>query len=205
MKFCKFCQTEKPETEFYRDKNNNLSTYCIECTKIKNKEYKTNNKEKIRIHDLEYYRNNKDKKALKDKRHYEKYKKEINIKNREYMKERRKNDQEYNMKCRLRKAFNLAINKHSKTGKIQNSKKYGINFEEIINHLGPCPGNREDYHIDHIFPISAFNHNDQIEIKACWNPGNLQWLIKHENLKKNNKYDKEEFKKYLKKFKAEEK
>ena len=49
--------------------------------------------------------------------------------------------------------------------------------------------NREklDLHIDHIKPISSFDHTNEDEIHACWNWKNLQYLPAQDNFVKSNK------------------
>lgn len=102
--------------------------------------------------------------------------------------------------CLLRKRVRDAFNSYSFAGKIKKADEYGINYKEIINHLGLCPGNRSEYHIDHIFPLSAFNFNNPKHILAAFSPENHQWLKVTENLQKNAKYDKDKFVIYLNKF-----
>ena len=70
------------------------------------------------------------------------------------------------------------------------SKKYGIDYKEIIEHLKPFPEDLSKYHIDHIIPLCSFrfiNEDDSInfeEIKKAFAPENHQWLLKEENLRK---------------------
>ncbi len=101
----------------------------------------------------------------------------------------------FNLRWLVRNAFKL----YSKTGKIKSSKKYGIDYNAIFKYIGPCPGNRGEYHIDHIFPLSAFDLDDQDQIKLAFSPKNHQWLKVEENLRKSDKYDKKEFSSFLKK------
>lgn len=96
----------------------------------------------------------------------------------------------------LRGRVSTAFRDFSLFGKVKKSAEYGINYDKIIEYLGKCPGEREDYHIDHIFPISIFNFDNEIEIKIAFCPENHQWLKKEENLSKNDKYNKEEFEKF---------
>lgn len=88
---------------------------------------------------------------------------------------------------RIRDALHRKINK----------KDYNIFYENIINYLGSKPNG--DYHIDHIFPLCAFDFNDPKQIEKAFAPENHQWLESSENLKKYNKYDKEAFKAYINK------
>jgi hypothetical protein len=117
-----------------------------------------------------------------------------------YKKNRKKTDHKFDLICKLRNRTNDALKTYSKTGKIMSSKKYGIDYIGIIKHLGPCPGKRKEYHIDHIFPLVAFDFNNLKHIKAAFAPENHQWLKAEDNLKKNDKYNKKEFKNYLNKY-----
>ena len=167
----------------------------------KNKEYRENNKKKIAEIDKEYYKNNKDKIAERMKGYRRDNKEKIIKRRKEYsqrpeVKERinsnnrqqRKIDKNYSIKENIRKAFWRALKRYSKTGKIKPLKEYGINMKAVIEHLKPFPKDIKKYHIDHIIPVSFFNHNDKKEIQWAWAPENLQWLTVEENLKKGNRY-----------------
>lgn len=93
------------------------------------------------------------------------------------------------IETRIRNLFAGAMRKFSNTGKLYPCRKYGIDFAAIVAHLGPCPGPRLEWHIDHIIPCVAFDHNDPSEITACWHPLNLRWAPAGENLRKQDKYD----------------
>ena len=80
------------------------------------------------------------------------------------------------------------MSKYSKTGKIKSLSKYGINFKAIIEHLSPFPKDIENYDIDHVVPLSWFDHDNLEEIKWAWAPENLQWLTREENRSKGNRY-----------------
>ena len=68
------------------------------------------------------------------------------------------------------------------------SKKYGINYKAIIEHLKPFPENISEFHIDHIKPLCSFNLEDPEEIKIAFAPENHQWLTIQENLSKGGRY-----------------
>lgn len=53
------------------------------------------------------------------------------------------------------------------------------------------------WHLDHIFPIKAFVKHDIIDLKIINSLDNLQPLSQFDNLSKNDKYNKDEFIKYL--------
>jgi len=108
-----------------------------------------------------------------------------------------KNDPQFHIRENLRRRLKSVLDKYSIDGKTHSSKKYGINYSAIIEHLGLCPGNMENYHIDHIFPLVAFDLNNLLHIKAAFAPENHQWLIKEENMSKGCKYNKIAFEEYL--------
>jgi len=98
-------------------------------------------------------------------------------------KKRMETDYQYMIKTRLRDRLREAIRFYTHTGKIRNSEEY-LNYKGIIKHLGPCPGNRKDYHIDHIIPLYNFDFSKEEEIIKAFAPKNLQWLSVKDNLKK---------------------
>lgn len=98
-------------------------------------------------------------------------------------KERMITDEAYAIKTRLRDRLRESIRFYTKTGKIRKAEEY-MNYKAIIKHLGPCPGNRNNYHIDHIIPLCKFDFTKDKEIRRAFAPDNLQWLSVKENLKK---------------------
>jgi len=66
-------------------------------------------------------------------------------------------------------------------------KKYEVDVKAIINYLKPFPKDLENYHVDHIIPLSKFDHNIPEQIKRAWTPENLTWLLKSANRSKGNK------------------
>ena len=102
---------------------------------------------------------------------------------REYHKKMMKESPNYNTKTRIRDRLRDALRHFSKTGKIRKSNEY-LNYESIIKFLGPCPGDRNKYHIDHIKPLCKFDFEDINQIKKAFKPENHQWLLIKDNLKK---------------------
>ena len=101
---------------------------------------------------------------------------EVRSRIRESEKNRRRTDPEFAIRDRLRRSLNHAFSKYSKTGKIMTSKKYGINWDEIIENLRPFPKNLKKFEIDHIVPLHTFNLTNHNEVKKAFSPFNLQWL-----------------------------
>lgn len=108
---------------------------------------------------------------------------------------RAKGDKKFKIIKLLRNRVYAAFKKYSSGRKVRTADEYGINYEAIFEYIGQCPGGCGEYHIDHIFPLSAFDFNDPIHIKAAFAPENHQWLTKEENLSKSAKYNEEELKK----------
>jgi hypothetical protein len=184
-----------------------------EKIKTKQAEYIIENKEKIKSKKTEYYLNNKEQ-IIKDKLVYQKlnkqrinnYKKEWRLKNKEKDIQYRKNGKETAKLWRssnktsilVRHIFRIALKRYTKNGKTKAMKQYGVDIKAIVEHLGQPPQDGKKYHIDHIFPVSAFDLENPEHIKLCWHPDNLQWLEASENCSKKDKYDKKEFENYIK-------
>ena len=56
------------------------------------------------------------------------------------------------------------------------------------------------WHIDHIIPCAAFDHDDEAERNACWNWRNLRALWGAENLEKSAEYNQNEKDAYMRTF-----
>ncbi len=194
---------QKPEVkEYMRKWKRKNEDYLKEYIKKWRKEHKHHMKDYMKMYSSKP--ENKEKKKIRDQK--PEYKRKMAIysqtpKRIEYLKEysqkpevkerinhksreRRKNDSNFGIKCRIRRRFNHAMEDYTKTGKIMLSKEYGIDMEEIIKHLSPFPKNLENYHVDHIIPLKMFNLNNPEQVRRAWAPENLQWLTVQENLEK---------------------
>lgn len=181
------------QNELKRLQEGSSKNYCIVCkNEIKKVTKKVNSKKFCSakcarvVYYIKYIQNNpiqlkKKKEALKKWQKTEK--------SREYhrnkMKNLRGNDKQYQMKFRIYNQFRKAYKKYNE-GKLISSKGL-INFKNILKKLGSCPGVREEWHIDHIRPISSFDLTKREEVIKAWSPDNLQWLLAKENLLKSNK------------------
>jgi hypothetical protein len=150
------------------------------------KQYRVNNKELVAERKKRYYIDNKKSVVEYKKKYYEKQ--ENKDKRNKLRKERYKNDPLFAVKLNLRGLLTQAFKRYSTKGKIMTSKKYGIDYKAVFDHLGPCPGPREEYHIDHIRPLCYFNFDDIEQVKQAFAPENHQWLKAEENLSKGGKY-----------------
>ena len=205
-------QTHKEENKEYhkeyRENNKDKITKYREDNREKgreyNKTYREDNREKESQRGKEYRLKNKEKISNQNKDYYQKHKRERkeyikeyfqrleviehrNIYYRGYNKQRWLSDVDYRITHLLRVALLGALKQYSQTGKQYSSKKYGIDFTAIINHLKPFPEDIENYHIDHIIPLSLFDFNNPEHIKKAFMPHNHQFLTIKQNLEKGNK------------------
>lgn len=105
----------------------------------------------------------------------------------QYMRDKRKNDKDFRIKCRLRIRLYIAMKSYSENGKIGKADSYGIDYQKIIEHLKPFPIDIHRFHIDHITPLATFNFEDPKQIKEAFAPENHQWLLAKDNLSKGKK------------------
>lgn len=216
-KICNKCKEEKEICEFTKDKRNKngFGYTCKVCHNKHSKLYRNNNQEKITIwkelnkdYNKIYYENNKTS-ALERKKIWrsnnlekeKKYRKNYNLINLEKIKENRRiknkikydNDFVYRIKQNIRTRINLFlksnnIKKQNKTFDIVGcSPEYLKEYleKQFIN--GMTWENRNDWHIDHIIPLSSAKTEEDV-IKLC-HYTNLQPLWAKDNLIKSNKIE----------------
>jgi hypothetical protein len=196
---CKNCDSEYQQT--YREKNKEKlklqqrNKYLNKREEIieKSQKWYLNNKDYKKQYDKERNVNNLKYRSKRAKKYYQENKEEIKYKTSQYTKQRYKTDEAFRIKVNLRHRLNEAFKRFSKNGKVKSSKDYGINWQEIIEYIGSCPGDRNEHHIDHIVPLSAFNFDNLVHIKIAFSPQNHRWLNKKDNLRKHNKYRQKDF------------
>jgi hypothetical protein len=152
---------------------------------IKNKEIILNRNENWRDKNLE-------KVKKKNKEWIIKNIDKFRARQRQYLKKRYYNDLNFKIANILRSQVIHALNRYTISGKIYSSKKYGISYNNIIKKLIntlPQDYNQQDYHIDHIRPLSSFNLENSEEVKKAFDSNNLQWLLARDNLSKGNNYN----------------
>jgi len=114
-------------------------------------------------------------------------KKEYRRKKRIWENNARRNNLNYLIKKRLRSRIWQAFNNFLEKGKIMSSKKYGIDYENIIRKLInelPIDFHEKKYEIDHKKPLFSFDLTIPNEIIKAFAPGNHQWLSEKEHLEK---------------------
>ena len=181
--------------------------------KLSREKYRQKNKDKLNKESKEYYYKNKLELLKKGVEYRNKNREKINQRARDYnkrpeVKAKRKKDLNYVLKERLRASLKDAFKRYSTTGKIMSSRKYEVDYKEIIEHLKPFPEKRKEYHIDHIIPLSRFNFDDPKQVKKAFAPENHQWLPKEINQWKGDRLiipmTKEQQDKLLKRLKKEQ-
>ena len=180
IKICHFCRNK-----FLENKYNYNQRFC--SRHCQNKSYKLNHKDILKQYSKQYKLKNKEKLNIQKKNWRKNWSNDYREKHNSYYRNRRKNDILFNITCRLRGNLRFALRYYSKTGKLLKARKYGIDYEKIINHLKPFPMNIEKYHIDHIVPLSSFDLTNYENIKKAFAPENHQWLLATENIKKGNR------------------
>lgn len=149
-------------------------------TKSYQKNYRQKNKEHERLYKKEYFKTEK----------YRMWKRPYM---RTYHKNRCNIDMGFLIEKRLRGLLKQYLNRYTKTGKIMSSKKYGIEWQPMVEKLvktlpSDFKNNPSGWHIDHIRPCCSFDLTYPEQIKQCFSADNLQWLTAEENMSKAGKY-----------------
>lgn len=142
--------------------------------------WRLKNLEKVRKQGREYYHSNPERAIASRKRNLPNRRKN----NPAYIKNKMLTDPQFNIRAKLRSRFYRAMKSYTKNGKIMDSNGYGIDYEEVIEHLKPFPKDLSKYHIDHINPLCNFDLTNPEEVRKAFAPENHQWLTIRENLRK---------------------
>ena len=186
IKKCKKCGEVKPITEF-RNLGKYFQSECKSCEKEYQKEYQKEYRKNNKEYQKEYQKNNKESIKAHGKEYYQNNKESFKEYNKEYQKNRLASDPYFkftkNLRTRISKAFKL----QSENGKTKACSEYGIDFAAIYAHVGAKPA--DNYHLDHIIPLSVFNLDNPEHIRLAHLPENLRWLPGDENCSKNDFVD----------------
>jgi hypothetical protein len=215
---CKQCDREKREQNKEHLQKLHSDYYQNNKEKIneKNIKWAKNNPEKVKIIRKKHIEVNKEKilekekvlrkirrqketpeqreKRLKTSRdYYYKNKEKLRANYKEYKKNRKNNDNKFNMSLNISKLFRTCLKKQS----IKKCSRFfsytGISMNEYINHFSKFELWNEyrkgGVHIDHIIPSSAYDYNNLDDIKKCWQPENLRLIPSKENIIKKDTID----------------
>lgn len=147
------------------------------------KKYRLNNPEKVNERLKTFYKKNPEKR----KQYRENYK----PRKKEQRKERRESDPIFNLVNRMRSRLRKYLKSHNITKKNKTFEMVGCTPQQLKEHLekqfkpGMSWDNRNQWHIDHIIPLSSAKTEEEL-YKLC-HFSNLQPLWVEENLKKSNK------------------
>jgi hypothetical protein len=188
-KVCSKCKEEKEVCEFSKDSNtkDNLTYKCKLCRKKYYNENKTNLLKSLKLY-REVNKGTINKKSLNNYYNNKEHKIKVMV---EYNRNRRKNDEIFNIIHSIR----IRLNKYLKINNIQKNnttiKIIGCTPEFLKEHIlnqfvnGMNWENRNEWHIDHIIPLSSAKTKDEIIKLSHYT--NLQPLWAEDNLKKSNK------------------
>ncbi len=179
-----------------------VSNYrCVNChfisyKKIQKKYRKTNKAKETEKKRFKRYYNSKSGKKIAIKAQVK------------YQKKRRKNDPKFKLISNLRSRFHSYLNQTDSKKISSITKLIGCSPKQLKDYLEKRFDKKMNWknhgtywHIDHIFPMKAFNIENLEDLKICFNFRNLQPLEKNQNWIKNDTYSKENFIKFKKEIK----
>ena len=162
---------------------------------VADKKYREKNKDKLIIQHKNWVNNNREKLKEYHTQWRDKNRDKVNEKNRYWIQHKRKTDNSFRFKDRLRTAVWQCL-KERNINKINTTfDLLGYTLEELMSHLealfteGMTWDNYGEWHVDHKIPMNSFNFEttDDPEFKECWCLDNLQPLWGPDNLSKGTK------------------
>jgi hypothetical protein len=158
------------------------------------REYRKKNHERMLEYERTYREKHKDRYSQQWKERYARDKEKIVSRTVARNRERRQNEPDFMMIDRLRgraKDFLTGSKRHSY------SKLIGCERDHLVAYLGSqfkdgmSWENRSSWQIDHIYPLTAVDLNDDLEVRAAFNWRNLRPEWPADNIRKRNKVTKE--------------
>jgi len=180
----------KRNKELYRPAKQKWAQENPETIKRSRAKWRENNQEKQNELTRDWERKNKDHVSIRRKA-WERNNPDKVKATRRRGKEKRSKNPSHAIADRLRSRINKLIKNGSKSGK-KLFELLGYTIEELMIHLESqfLPGmswdNREEWHIDHIIPLSAFNFETpyDIDFGKAWSLQNLRPLWASDNVRK---------------------
>jgi len=188
-KICSKCKEEKDVCEFYNNKDrfDGKRPECKVCSNKQSTLYNQKNKKKVNGIKQKYVDNNKEKVKQSKKEWFDKNPDYQN--NWSYIKSN--TDVLFKLKKNMRSRLGLFLKDRNVTKNNKTFHIIGCSPELLKEYLekqfvdGMCWDNRNEWHIDHIIPLSSANTEEEI-YKLCYYT-NLQPLWAEDNLSKSNK------------------
>jgi len=181
MKVCTECKLEKNESEFHKRSasKDGLQHRCKSCVsnmtemqkearaeyKIK---YNRENREKIAQTKKKYYQSNREKILSRQKEYQEENKHKKMERDRQYEKRRRKADPVFAMTRRAKSRMQQALERGGFTKSRKTLEALGCSAYEFAIHIerqflkGMTWENRDQWHLDHIIPISSAKTEEEV-------------------------------------------
>lgn len=167
-KTCKSCGETKPLDSFQKHRN-----VCKQCRNAAIKKWCQENRDSRAATHKKYYEDNKERIAERDRQNRDRINERLNA---------RRKDPKVALTHRTRTKFAEALRHGRKRSSIW--KLIGMPYEEFVAHIesqfqeGMTWENRDQWHIDHIKPVSSF---DDPQDPDCWNYSNLRPLWAKDN------------------------
>ncbi len=117
---------------------------------------------------------------------------EIKEKDLAYQRKRRAEDPKVAVVNRLRCRLRDARQRYLSGLPLPKPRKDLIDYDAIFEHLGPCPGDPAQWHIDHIKPLCKFDLTDPEQVREAFAPENHRWLKARPNQRRPRKHWKED-------------
>lgn len=191
---CKECRKKNvskylvANKELANQRTKDWQTKNKDRVKDKAKEYREKNKGSIRSKAKSYYLENEDKIKARTRSYVQLHKEEYNKKAKNWMKEKYETDPSYREMCFTKTKFAkfLKYDKRMK-GCFYFEYLLNIDWEDFNKKLYSMGFGNHGMEIDHIIPLSVFDHLDHKLLRVAWNHRNIQVLTKKDNNAKNAK------------------
>ena len=186
--YCSTCNLLKPLTEYYfRNDTGQYRRQCKDCRSGRDRQYYKNNRDYILEQKKQYHEDNRDY-ILKYKQQYFQNNKERIY---DYRRYRYHTDDTFRITSLLRGRLYHAMNSQSATKYDNTMNLVGCSPEwltEWLNYTKSiyCDNETEETHIDHVFPLSAYDLFNPIEQQIAMNWANLRVIPARMNQTKGN-------------------
>lgn len=193
QRICTNCSLLKDLSSFCNDKRGKYGKQacCKECKAEKHRVYYKSNKNRIISYIGEWKSKNREKVNISERKSYRKNRTSINSKKNIYYIKRRKEDNFFNIKSKLRIRLYHILKDKNLYKRYHFFEYIGCDRNTLINHLenqftdGMTWDNKGKWHIDHIIPLSSAKTEEEL-YKLC-HYTNLQPLWGIDNIKKGSK------------------
>ena len=215
-KKCYICGDDKSFDDMIKSsqRKGGVGSYCRECEKKRQKQYREENKEKLFLYGRKYREKNREKMVENGKAYREENKEKMKEWQRQYYQENKEvilcrniaRRAEINQRRRLRYSqepeYKLMSNMrkriwHALKGGVKSDvtmSLIGCSIGELKNYIecqfveGMTWGNYGEWHVDHIRPCASFDFSDPEQQRVCFHFTNLQPLWAVDNFKKHASY-----------------